>query len=928
MKPLPCPAPLWPRFSALLDTALELDEPARAAWLAALPEPDAELRPWLAGVLLKATNIPTQEWLERPPHVAETTDFANGQRLGPWRLLRPLGSGGMGAVWLALRADGAYEREVALKLPHAHLLSGALKERFARERNFLAGLAHPHIARFYDAGLAENGQPWLALEYVEGLPLNEYCETRALDLAARITLIQQVASAVQAAHARLIVHRDLKPANVLVTAGGQVKLLDFGIAKLLDDETPGTALTQAAGRAATLDYAAPEQLSGDTITVATDVYALGVMLYELLTGARPFAPRSRLGQMLDARGEAPLPSSKVRGQRHDELLGDLDAILAKALDADPAQRYISVEAFAADLGRHLAHQPINARRIGRWQRGAKFVRRNRRSLGFAVVLLLVLAGGISGVLWQTAQTTREARRAEAVKNFLVSVFKASDPRIASDKPRGSITARELLDRSSERIETEFSADPPVQIELLSTVAEIYRDLDEQARYTQLQARFLAQVRQHYGDLHKLALEGSLTAAQDACLTQDRPRCIQLQQEADALLIRAKMNHSTLRGRWWITEGQRLKSEQGAEKQRRIAFETAVQLLREHAPREDSYVTALDGLAGALPMGEGAKAVSLRRQAIEIAQSLRRRNDANLQVIYGNLGVTYIELGDYAEASKAFSRSAELAERTTGAHSHRAWVPRSKAAMTRHLMGEREAANLQFEQVMAVLPPLEQHNYKASYVRETYGGRLAAEGRPELGIPLLEAAEQDYLARPFSDFDLRKIRRTLGDAYDRAGRSADARRALKASVDDYAANEPAESPPLLTARERWGRFLLEQGDIAAAQAQFDAVLSQARGRKLSSIALAQGNLARIALARKNTAASLAFSADALKTWEQVSGSYDVRMGPYLQRIRADVLVASGNVAGAQKLEDEAAAASARYDHPQSATVQRRVMKGMP
>jgi len=926
MKALPCPPALWPRFSTRLDEALSLDEPARSAWLETLPPEDAELRPWLAAVLRQGANLATSEALLRPRLPGAETGFAGGQRLGPWRLIKPLGSGGMGSVWLARRDDGAYERQVALKLPHAHLIAGALKARFARERDVLAGLEHPHIAHFYDAGLAEGGQPWLALEYVEGETITDYCATRRLAQHARIALIQQVASAVQAAHARLVVHRDLKPANVLVTAAGEVKLLDFGIAKLLDDDVEDAGLTQSTGRAATPDYAAPEQLAGGAITVATDVFALGVMSYELLTGTRPFAAQSRLGGLWQRRGDAPLASSRATRAEQAALRGDLDAILAKALEPEPARRYASMEAFASDLARHLAHLPIAARHISRRQRTAKFIRRNRAPLGFAALLLLVLAAGVGGVLWQAQRASEEARRAEAVKGFLVEVFKASDPRIASDTPRGQITARALLDLAVPQIKSRFAADPPVQIELLRTVADLYRELGEDARYEALQAEQLNLVRATYGPHHPNLLDGAVEAAARACARAEAARCASLQVEADALLRAADDRDAERRGLWWINEGLRQQADPLRQDEARRAFETAVDVFRRGAPQSTGHVTALMELSSFEQAHyQVAESIAHSRQAAELASRLPTRNDAELQTLWGNLGIAYQQIGDFAQAGAAFSQSADYAERTTGKDSPTAWTPRSNAARTLHLGGEREAAHREYAPLLAVLPPLTKLDRDVATIYQNYGERLVAEGRPALGIPYLEAAMRFMQRQPPFEFSLRLVRRYLGEAYARVGRRSEARRELKASLDAYLSHDEARNQPVMAAQESWGRLLLDDGDAAAAKAAFAAVLSAAEGRQLAHIALAHGGLARVALATADVAEADRQSAEALAVWAAVTGFRDVRMGPYLQRIRADVLAAQGDLARAQSLEDEAAAASLRYDDPQSPTVQRRVLR---
>lgn len=923
---LPCPPHLWPQFSALLDTALELDASARDGWLAALPQAQAELKPWLIAVLQGQVQFSTREYLERPTLACGADEFAAEQRIGPWRLLRALGSGGMGVVWLAARADGAYVREVALKLPHAHLLSGALKGRFARERSFLAGLDHPNIARFYDAGLADNGQPWLALEWVEGVPITHHCQLLQLDLPARIALIRQVASAVQAAHARLIVHRDLKPANVLVTAAGQVKLLDFGIAKLLDEDSDETALTQATGRAATPDYAAPEQLSGGAITVATDVFALGVMSFELLTGSKPFAQHSRLGAMLDERGDAPLASSRAPRAQQEALRGDLDAILAKAMAADPAQRYASMESFASDLARHLAHLPIAARRISRRQRTVKFIRRNRAPLGFALLLLAVVSAGVVGVLWQAQRAEEQARRAEAIKDFLIDLFKANDTRIASDAPRGTITAKALLDEGATKIEARFADDPEVQIELLRTVADLYGQLGEDARYEALQALQLQKAREYYGPLHPNLLDGAVEASARACGRGDKPQCAATLIEADKLLNAADANHSALRALWWTNEGLRLQGEQGKAAEAIRAFEQSIALFQKHDARSRGHVTALHELAGFLQVQQQFPAAIARyRQAQQLSESLPDRNDAELVTLHGNLGLVYQQLGRFADAANAFGKAADAAERTTGPAVATAWGPRAQAARTLHLSGQRAAAHRAFDSVLPLLPAEAMLNLDATSVRLNYGERLASEGRAAAAIPYLQAAEQAYQKQSAHPFQLRLARRYLGDAYTRAGQRDAARKTLKASLDDYLANDPDSSQPQMAIREVWGRFLLDDQQPDAARAQFAAIVAAAEGRKLAHIALAHAGLARVALATRNVQTALAESDAALAMWPQITGFRDVRMQPYLQRVRADVLAAQGDFAGAQMLEDEAAAASARYDDASSSTVQRRVMR---
>ena len=384
-RPMDMSADTWDSLSKLLDEALDLDQEARAAWLerqsASQPEQAAALRKLLAAHATSETGdllarLPAVK-ADLPETKAGHERLAAGGRVGPYRLVRELGAGGMADVWLAERADGAFERKLALKLPHVSALRRDLPLRFARERDILARLEHPHIARLYDAGMSTEGLPYLAMEFVDGRPIDRYCNHERLDIAARLGLFGQALSAVQYAHANLVIHRDLKPSNILVTAGGQVRLLDFGIAKLLladADAAHETQLTRTVGRPMTPDYASPEQIKGEPLTIASDIYSLGVVLYELLVGRRPYRLNVQSAAQLEeaiVSADPPKPSSAVvadaarlgdRGAKAATraLAGDLDTIVLKALGKTPAQRYASAAAFAEDLQRHLQGPPVRA----------------------------------------------------------------------------------------------------------------------------------------------------------------------------------------------------------------------------------------------------------------------------------------------------------------------------------------------------------------------------------------------------------------------------------------------------------------------------------------------------------------------------------------------------------------------------------------
>jgi serine/threonine-protein kinase len=365
-------------MSRLLDQALPLDEAGRQRWLESLGPECQDLVPALYRALFTASS----DFATLPKIVPDGIPFAvstlkPGERVGPYQLVRELGVGGMAEVWLAQRADGAYKREVALKVPTLARLRKDLARRFVRERDILASLEHPNIARLYDAGVSPDGLPYLVMEYVRGQPLTTWCDARRVGLRERLKLFLQVLDAVQFAHARRVIHRDLKPSNVLVTEAGQVRLLDFGIAKLLaeEEEADGPPLTQFYARALTPDYASPELLRGEPVDVAGDVYSLGVVLYELLAGSRPYqlrpaASMAQLGQAMEnARVEK--PSAQVRpgagierattqGRLTGRLRGALDAIVLKTLARRPADRYPGAVALADDLQAYLSGEPVEA----------------------------------------------------------------------------------------------------------------------------------------------------------------------------------------------------------------------------------------------------------------------------------------------------------------------------------------------------------------------------------------------------------------------------------------------------------------------------------------------------------------------------------------------------------------------------------------
>jgi len=467
----------WERVAELFEQTTSLPVDERETFIHTACGDDAELRDELTSLLrahLAAGPLDAEPAFsaDDAPEVSEV-----GLEVGAYRLLRPISEGGMGSVWLAERSDGVLKRLVALKRPHISW-TGALAARMAQERDILATLEHPNIARLYDAGVDAQGRPYLALEYVEGVPISDYCDRANLSLEARLTLFLQVLDAVRFAHAHLVIHRDIKPSNILVSAAGRVHLLDFGIAKLLQDG-PNDARTQWAGEL-TPDYASPEQISGGLITTASDVYSLGVLLSELLCGSRPYElKRSSRGALeeaiLEAEPRAPsrnvsARAAQTRGVKLNTLKrllgGDLDGIVLKALQKRPEARYGTADLLAQDITRHLRGEPILAHRGSTLYYAGKLLRRHKAAAGLGAFALSALIAGAAVALWQAHAARLEAARADQVKGFVLSILESAD----SDSGAGAATtAVDLLRTASQKVEHELKGRPAIAAELMTAI---------------------------------------------------------------------------------------------------------------------------------------------------------------------------------------------------------------------------------------------------------------------------------------------------------------------------------------------------------------------------------------------------------------------------------------------------------------------------
>jgi serine/threonine-protein kinase len=645
----------WMRLSPLLDDLLDLGEAERAVRLAALQAEDPGLAEELVGLLGRMDTLERQAFLDAPA-LPRPADLA-GHTVGAYTVERELGQGGMGSVWLARRTDGRYEGLVAIKFLHAGLVPRADAERFAREGRILACLAHPHIARLIDAGVASEGaQPYLVLEYVDGLPIDRHCEEHGLDLVARLRLFLDVLAAVAHAHNRLILHRDIKPTNILVTAAGEVKLLDFGIGKLLRDQTgPGvdgpTELTQRLGRAFTVQYAAPEQLRGGEVTTASDVYSLGVLLYVLLGGRHPTAEATAapLEQMRAALETEPRRLSEVvarqAGPRAARALrGDLDTLVAKALKKAPAERYANAEALADDLRRHLAHEPIAARPDRPAYVLAKFVRRHRVGVAAGAAVMLALSGGIGVALWEAREAQRQQEQAEGLIEFMLGDLR---------KKLQPVGRLDVLGSVGERALSYYAAQQPGRLDAAS--------LGRRARALHL----IGEIADQRGDLTEAARVFERAAESTAALMARQPRDAQrifdhAQSEFWVGFVawrRGKFPQAEVSFRSYLTLAHRL---------------TALDPGKAEWQAEVAYATHNLGVMQRTLADPGAALQSFQaaRNVWEISKIPHDTRVLELATAWGWIGDALRDLGDLAGALHAQGEKARWANSLPGAETHR------------------------------------------------------------------------------------------------------------------------------------------------------------------------------------------------------------------------------------------------------------------
>jgi serine/threonine protein kinase/Flp pilus assembly protein TadD len=770
----------WQLVSPHLDQVLDLSEAERRWYLASLASEDSTLAAELELLLGEERALQDEKYLERDAQDLLAGSGLAGQVFGAYELVRPLGAGGMGSVWLARRNDGRFEGTAAVKLLSAAFLGNAGVSRFRREGTILARLKHPHIAQLIDAGVSAAGQPYLVLEYVEGQPIDRWCDERGLDVRSRVRLFLDVLAAVAHAHANLVVHRDLKPSNVMVSKEGRVKLLDFGIAKLLEEDGALTQLTRDGGRAFTPAFAAPEQVTGECVTTATDVYALGALLYLLLSSRHPAgepgaSPAGLLRAILET--EPDCLSDAVHDPRlRRELRGDLEIIVAKALKKRPEERYASVTALAEDLRRYLAEEPILARPESVIYRARKFARRHARSLAAAALALFTLAAVVAfygtRLAGERDRVRREARKATQVSAFLSDLLSRADPYVAG---HGEPTVRSLLDAGAERARKNLANEPEIQHEMLTLLGRIYErrgaydqalPLLEQAvalgRRTLGPSRELAQSLNDLGVVRgqRAELAASRTVLEEALAMRRKV----LGEEHPEVAI----SHSEL-GRTLFDLGRLDEAE--------AHFRSALAIrLKALGPADHETATSMSDLGHLLQQkGDGAGAERLFRETLAVTRKSSGPKHPDVATALGNLAMTINERGDHRAAEAMLREALDIGQTSLGREHPRNAQKLANLACVLRGQGKLAEAEARSGEALALSRPALGVDHPTVAQQEVGLAHVYLDqGRPAAAEPLLRHALGVQQRRlPQGDWRIGETLSLLGDVSMRRSRFAEA-----------------------------------------------------------------------------------------------------------------------------------------------------------
>ena len=828
----------WEQVSPYLDEALEMAPEQRATWMSSLRHEDPKLAEILQSLLDEQQRLQQEGFLEGAP--AGTPGVLAGQSLGAYTLISQIGQGGMGSVWLARRSDGRFERQAAVKFVNVALAGHAAEERFRREGTILGRLTHPHIAELLDAGVSSAGQPYLILEYVDGTTIDEYCDQHKLDVEERVRLFLDVLAAVAHAHANLIVHRDIKPSNVLVTTGGEVKLLDFGIAKLLEAEGQSgeaTSLTHEGGSALTPQFAAPEQLSNQPVTTATDVYALGVLLYMLLSGRHPagpgpYSPAQLVKAVIDtepprmsdtlqassAEAEVTATSrSTVPDRLRRRLRGDLDTIVAKALKKPPAERYASVTALADDLHRYLGREPISAQPESAWYRTRKFLSRRRWAVASAASVGFALALGLTAALWQAHIARRETRVATAMEGFLEDIFRANSSDQEDPVKARQTTARELLDIGARKVDSELASEPEAKLNILSTLGRMYVDLglDDQAVSLLRKRVDLARARFGNNATEVAAALVDLGGALHASHSVNEEEAVLL--EAKRVLDQRRDFTSQQRGNLLVMLTQHYQS---SDLQQALDYARQAVTLYRRYPGDPQLSESLfqEGVVFSL-LEQPRQAEPLFAEAVQLSIKILGDPNRDLPRFYAYQGQTQQELMEFA-AAEASLRGAALAAQKINGDDHVDTLE-TELRLGLFLVGSsRTQEGLQhIERAKDIVLRIrgEADPFYTPQVFLEYGWALAAAGRLEDGLAYIsKAIENRRQNRPGTRFLGQMLEREASVLIE-LGRYPDAERAVDEA--DLIAKKVHVPTSYLLAQDK-ARLLIVTGRAREAKAALE------------------------------------------------------------------------------------------------------------
>lgn len=845
----------WKQAEELFAAALEREPGQREAFLQAACADDPALRAEVESLL--AAHAQADDFIETPAAafaadlLPEEPAANEGKFCGSYRLIHEIGHGGMGEVYLAVRDDDQYQKQVAIKLVRRGMDIDLIIRRFRQERQILASLDHPNIARLLDGGTTEDGLPWLAMEYIEGEPIDVYCDRRRLSIVERLKLFRTVCAAAHYAHQNLVIHRDLKPSNILVTADGAPKLLDFGIAKILNSELHERTADQTLSvmRLMTPSYASPEQIKGETITTASDVYSLGVVLYELLTGHRPYhitghlphemtrivceeAPTrpslavARLGKAPDGKARATITPEEASHARNDQpkrlqrqLAGDLDDIALTALRKEPERRYSSVEQFSEDIRRHLEGLPVTASRDTFAYRGAKFVRRNKAAVAFAslAVLLLLIVAVVA--VWQARVATRQATiaqregdKARRINEFLRATLSYANP--LYNKPgHGKGSDVKLVDAirdAGERIDAELKEEPEVRAELHYTLGQVWWQRGEYGSAEPHARAALELFRQLHGERHPRFIQSLYTLGYIERIKGDNAASIKMMGQAIEMMRLNDPQNSMLP--FMIRElGENLVDEGRFPEAEALILES-MDALRKMVGTEDHMWVAysfcrLGNLYKA--KGEMERAQAAYLEYLERLRRLPIKHEAG-EALY-NLGVIEYARGNYEEAEKRLNEAEELFSRYLGPSYPQIAQFLYYLSSIHCLQGDYARAEAEARRALEIRRQKYGPDHPSTIISlGLLGKTLISAGRPARAAPYLREAMEKYRATPNRNkrFQLAGI---LGECLTLLKRYDEAERLLNESYAIHQCDCSGKSPEMVEMCQRlvklyeaWGK----------------------------------------------------------------------------------------------------------------------------